>query len=257
LALTDKIQDAINLLVKHEATALNLNPDGYYVAFSGGKDSQVIYELCKMSGVKFNAHFSMTTVDPPELLSFIKIHYKDVAMHRPEKSIFQLIKINRSLPLKQIPFCCRLIKEIHGVNSLVINGVRKQESHRRKDKEATVNHVCIMGQDKLILSLIANWTHSDVWNFIHQHIGYYCELYDQGFNRIGCLFCPNATPKEKQSQLRRYPRFRYAYEKAIQACIDYGNYKEFNGASDVFDWWISGKPKRKWIADRNQGSFEM
>lgn len=252
MALKDKIDQAIDIIRKSEAFALSLSEDGYYLAFSGGKDSQVIYELCKMAGVKFKSHFSLTTVDPPELLSFIKDKYPDVIRHRPKKSMFKLIDINRSLPLRQIPYCCRLIKEIHGVNCLVINGVRKEESSERRNKEAKVAHVCVMGMDKFILSPIADWKQSDVWNFIREYIGHWCELYDQGFERIGCLFCPNATPKTKQIQLRRYPRFRYAYEKAIQKCIDYGNYKGFNDASDVFDWWISKMSKKKWMANKSQ-----
>jgi phosphoadenosine phosphosulfate reductase len=257
MALSDKIQQAIALIQKHENTAIKLNADGYYLAFSGGKDSQVIYELCKMAKVKFKAHFSHTNIDPPELLSFIKKNYPDVVMHKPQKSMFNIIKENRSLPLKQIPYCCRLIKEIHGVNCLVINGIRKQESNDRKNKDATVNHVCIMGQDKFILSPIVDWTHSDVWEFIHKYIGNYCTLYDEGFSRIGCLFCPNATPKIKQIQLRRYPKFRYAFEKAIKNCIEYGNYKDFENEADVFDWWISGIPKDKWMANKNQGKLDM
>jgi phosphoadenosine phosphosulfate reductase len=42
--------------------------EGYYLAFSGGKDSQVIYDLVKKAGVKYDVHFHFTTVDPPELL---------------------------------------------------------------------------------------------------------------------------------------------------------------------------------------------
>lgn len=252
MTLQDKIQSAIALIQKNEKLALSLNSDGYYLAFSGGKDSQVIYELCKMAGVKFKSHFSMTTVDPPEILRYIKDCYPDIEMHRPEKSMFMLIKENRSLPLKQIPYCCRLIKEIHGVNCLVINGVRKQESTRRAKTTSTVNHVCVMGADKFIVSPIADWTKQDVWAFIRKYVGHYCKLYDEGFERIGCLFCPNARPKHKQMQLRRYPRFRYAYEKAIQSCIDYGNYKEFDDCHDVFDWWISGIAKRIWIARKYQ-----
>ena len=47
-------------------------PDGYYVAFSGGKDSQCIYHLCQIAGVKFDAHYAITSVDPPELVRFIR-----------------------------------------------------------------------------------------------------------------------------------------------------------------------------------------
>lgn len=42
--------------------------DGYWLAYSGGKDSTVILALAKMAGVKFEAHYSCTSVDPPELV---------------------------------------------------------------------------------------------------------------------------------------------------------------------------------------------
>lgn len=57
---------AIALLRLHEP------PEGYYLAFSGGKDSCVIKELAKRAGVKFDAHYGNTTIDPPELVRFIK-----------------------------------------------------------------------------------------------------------------------------------------------------------------------------------------
>ena len=56
----DKVQIAMERLRAFEPN------EGYYVAFSGGKDSQVIYHLCKEAGVKMDAHYSLTTVDPPE-----------------------------------------------------------------------------------------------------------------------------------------------------------------------------------------------
>ena len=49
--------------------------EGYYVAFSGGKDSIVVYDLVKRAGVKHDTHFSVTTVDPPEVLQFIRNYY--------------------------------------------------------------------------------------------------------------------------------------------------------------------------------------
>ena len=53
-------------------------PEGYYLAFSGGKDSVVIYDLAIRSGVKFDAHYCVSPIDPPELRQFTKDNYPDV-----------------------------------------------------------------------------------------------------------------------------------------------------------------------------------
>jgi phosphoadenosine phosphosulfate reductase len=80
----DKVQHSIELIRKAEKLALTYNDFGFHLAFSGGKDSQVIYELAKMAGVKFKAYFYKTSVDPRELLSFIRSNYPDVEWVRPE-----------------------------------------------------------------------------------------------------------------------------------------------------------------------------
>lgn len=68
-----KIDDSIRLIRKGEKLALALNPeDGYFVGFSGGKDSQVLLDLVKRAGVKYKAHYNVTTIDPPENVRFIR-----------------------------------------------------------------------------------------------------------------------------------------------------------------------------------------
>lgn len=62
----DKVQTAIDRLRAFEPE------EGYYLAFSGGKDSVVIKAIADMAGVKYDAHYNATTVDPPELVRFIK-----------------------------------------------------------------------------------------------------------------------------------------------------------------------------------------
>ena len=107
----DKIQQSIELLKKAETLALKYNDFGFHLAFSGGKDSQAIYELAKMSGVKFKAYFYKTSVDPKELLSFIRNNYPDVEWIRPKMTMYQLILKKGMLPLRQARFCCEYLKE--------------------------------------------------------------------------------------------------------------------------------------------------
>jgi len=254
--LNDKIKYGIDLLRKYEPMALKMNPDGYNLQFSGGKDSQVIYELCCMAGVKFKANFNCTTADPKEVLRFIHKYYPDVIWHRPEKSMFKLIVENKGLPLRHQRYCCRLIKEIHGAKSVVITGVRKAESRSRKNHKEVI-HQCINGEDKIMIAPILEWSTKEVWQFINQFIGYYCVLYDMGFKRIGCVACPNAYWKTKLKALSVAPRFEYAYKKAIRKCMENGSYEQFEDENEVFDWWIRGISMKQYFANKLQYKIEM
>lgn len=54
MSLIDKIDYSIALMRKAEKLALEYDPVvGFYLAFSGGKDSQAIYHLAQMANVKF------------------------------------------------------------------------------------------------------------------------------------------------------------------------------------------------------------
>lgn len=57
LGVVDKVDIAIRRLKSFEPE------DGYYVAFGGGKDSIVVLDLVKRSGVKYDAHYTITSVD--------------------------------------------------------------------------------------------------------------------------------------------------------------------------------------------------
>ncbi|HET6456314.1 MAG TPA: phosphoadenosine phosphosulfate reductase, partial [Armatimonadota bacterium] len=52
-------------------------PEGYWLAFSGGKDSVVLKALADISGVKYEPHYSVTGIDPPELVRFIRDIHPD------------------------------------------------------------------------------------------------------------------------------------------------------------------------------------
>ena len=92
--LDEKIDRAIEALRHYEAAALRLSEDGYWLAFSGGKDSIVILDLARQAGVAFKAVYNVTTIDPPELVRFIKREHPDVEWNRPR--IPMLLKLSES-----------------------------------------------------------------------------------------------------------------------------------------------------------------
>jgi phosphoadenosine phosphosulfate reductase len=262
MSLQSKIDYSIDLMRKAEPLALSMHPDGFRLAFSGGKDSIVMHRLAEMAGVKFKAHMQITTLDPPELMHYVRSHYPSVELHRPEINFYNLIKKKKSLPTRKQRFCCAYLKEQAGAGMVTLIGIRKEESVRRaKRNEVEVSnhkysasfdqfnienekqHVCLKGKDKLLISPILYWTHADIWTFIHENNMPYCELYDKGYTRIGCMFCPMASVKTKQLDRLRYPGVERTIKKSIQFLIDKYNYtNRYNATADeVFDWWVSNK----------------
>ena len=234
----DKIQVAIERLRTYEPK------HGYWLAFSGGKDSVTILRLAQMAGVKFDAHYNDTTVDPPELVRFIREQHPEVERHRPEMSMFQLIlKVKLWPPMRQQRWCCELLKEGGGVGRIVMTGIRWEESPRRNKRRML--ETCYRDKSKTYFHPIIDWTSAEVWAFIHQEQVPYCSLYDEGFDRLGCILCPmQCNPTNIQKQMDRWPKFTRAYintfERMMIARRERGKTTtlNFQTGQDVFDWWI-------------------
>ena len=256
----NKVDKAIETIQKAESLALKYQDYGFHLAFSGGKDSQVIYELCKIAGVKFHAEMQLTTIDPPEVMRFVRNEYPTVTLKRPEISFYDLIIKRRMLPLKGARYCCQYFKEQAGSGTVTMLGIRKQESIKRaKRNELEINNfkysntldqfnidnknqvVCLNGKDKIMLSPIIDWTLSDVWGFIRGRNINYCELYDRGYHRVGCMFCPMASVKIKRLDRKNYPGVENRIKKSIKyLCDNYGYGDALNCDVDqIFEWWIS------------------
>lgn len=215
--------------------------EGYYLAFSGGKDSCVIKALADIAGVKYDAHYNMTTIDPPEVMQFIKEFHPDVIIDRPERSFFQEL-VKRGFPQRQRRWCCEFLKEHGGDGRFVITGVRWAESYKRSQRKMV--EACYRDSRKHYLNVIVDWTESDVWEFIKGHDIPYCKLYDEGWKRIGCLFCPMSGPRRKM-EVERYPKFRKAFElnfeKLYQKKKSEGktSVDRWSSGKEMFDWWIN------------------
>lgn len=136
--ICDKVEIAIKRIKAFEP------PDGYYVAFSGGKDSQCVYHLAKMAGVKFDAHYNVTSVDPPELVRFIRKNYPDVIFERKHDkngkpvTMWSLIPKKHTPPTRIIRYCCEELKESNGSGRFTITGVRASESINRSLNQGVI-----------------------------------------------------------------------------------------------------------------------
>ena len=267
-ALEHKIAYSIALLRRGEALALRMSPDGYHLAFSGGKDSMVLYHLAKMAGVKFKAHMQVTTIDPPELMQFVRANYPDVVLHRPTINFYDLIVKKQMLPLQHVRYCCAYLKEQAGAGTVTLLGIRAAESTRRAarnelevsghkfsgsldqfNRRSDRSFACVNGKDKIMLSPIFRWSDADVWNLIRGQGLPYCRLYDEGYHRIGCIFCPMASTKIKAKDRMRYPGVEKAIKRSIQQLIDNNGYmNNYQATADeIFNWWVSNTSAKEFF----------
>ena len=271
-SLARKIRYSVDLIRKSEKMALRLDPEnGFYNTFSGGKDSQVLYYLVKLAGVKHKTHMNLTSVDPPEVVRFVRTQYPDVELIRPKMSIYEMAKKKHLLPTMRFRWCCAEFKETSGVGKVTLIGIRKEESARRDKRQEISSMIkgkrvegtfdqwseheekmvaCVGGKDKILVSPIIHWTERDVWEFLNVNGIPHCGLYDQGYTRIGCICCPMSSYRQKIKEIERWPHVKRNWLKTIQWLIDNGYINHnFNDAEIGFRWWISGKSFDKFYAD--------
>jgi phosphoadenosine phosphosulfate reductase len=262
----DKVKIAIDRLRSFEPE------EGYYLCFSGGKDSQCIYHLAEEAGVKFDAHYNITGIDHPELVYFIRENYPNVERHMYKRSMFRLIE-DKGVPTRLKRFCCSELKEHGGEGRICVTGVRWAESNKQKanrkpfeimtskvedkklfndnDEERMMFETC-MQKGKRIVNPIVDWDDEDVWEYIESRGIKYCKLYDEGYDRLGCIGCPLAS--NQAIELERNPKFYDNYLKAIgrfvpkylERCRKKGRKPFLDNAKDWMEWWVyksvNGKP---------------
>ena len=197
--------------------------DGYYLCYSGGKDSDCIRILADLAGVKHEIHHNLTTADAPETVNYVK-SIPNVIIDKPEISMWRLIEKKMTPPTRFTRYCCAELKERGGPGRLKITGVRKNESASRAklgglvkmigkpkrilqmaeefEAEVSQNHLggIILNVDdspsrrlvencyrtaNTMVNPIIEWTDADVWEFLAAHGCKSNPLYSCGRKRVG------------------------------------------------------------------------
>ena len=201
--LQRKIDFAINLL-------RSIPQDGpIELSYSGGKDSDIILQLAKESGIPFEAIYKNTTIDPPGTIAHCKEN--GVTILQPKLSFFQLIE-KHGFPNRWRRFCCKQLKE-YKVYDRAIQGIRRSESTKRAARYKEPERCRVYGKDKVRVYLpILEWTDEDCLEFIKDRkIKCAPRYYDNEGNfhierRLGCIGCPLANMKKRVEQFTQYPK---------------------------------------------------
>lgn len=247
ISLDERVQTSIDMLRYHAPK------DGaYYGCFSGGKDSVVVKELAHLAGVPVTWHYNVTTIDPPELVRFIKRSHPDVVWVRnPKGPFFYRMAEKAEFPTRRVRWCCREYKEQGGRGgATLVMGVRAEESPRRAASWRDVTYW--RTSKSWIVSPILRWSHRDVWGFIHSRKLSYCKLYDNGYDRLGCVGCPMS--RNRKAELEAYPGFKKGWMRAFRLVWEkragtkrrdggewFGSAR-FNSWEELWEWWLSNDP---------------
>lgn len=228
-----KVQFAINLL-------RSIPQDGpIEISYSTGKDSDVILELAKMSGIPFEAIYKNTTIDRPGAIKHAK--EMGVTIITPKKGMLQLIEEN-GWPSRWMRFCCKYLKE-YKVHDRAVLGIRREESVARAKRyhEPEECRIYPKGEKARVYYPILEWTNEDVERFIQER-GIKCHphYYDENGmfhveRRVGCIGCPLQSDKGK-ADFKKYPKMLKAWVKAYKTWLEtHPDTKSAKTFSSVYD----------------------
>lgn len=193
------------------------------IAYSGGKDSDVILQLAKEAGINYRAIYKNTTIDPRGTLQHVRAMGVEVV--HPKRTFLDIIKA-KGFPNRQRRFCCSEIKE-YKIMDICVMGIRREESCKRAKmyKEPTECRKYSKGRVEAVYPIL-DWTLEDVREFIiNRGIQLAPVYYDErgelhADRRLGCIGCPLATKEQRLAELKQYPTLVSAMCKAAEEFLD-------------------------------------
>ena len=226
---------------------------------SGGKDSAIIEWGMKRAGLDYRSTYSNTTIDAPEVVDHLKTHYPHTEWMESGRGHLILDRMveKMNMPTRRGKWCCDEYKNCCSGKSCSMSmkcvGVRISESKRRAGLWKTLTTIQATGEK--ILAPIAYWTDDDVWKLIRGEGLPYCSLYDEGWDRIGCVGCPIPGEARQRKEFARWPEYEVMWREGARRCWERGQtvtnrsgekyyVAKFGSPDALFDWWLTGKKEK-------------
>lgn len=210
--MTQELQKKIDRAVKLIQSAAKIAEEHgqpLEIAYSGGKDSDVILELARMANVNIRPIYKNTTIDPAGTIK----HVKDMGVEILQPKLnFQQIIMKSGFPDRWRRFCCGYLKEYKVLDYAVI-GIRRDESRARSQRyhEPEQCRAYKSGGKVRQYMPILDWSKEDVAQFISER-GIKCHplYYDEQGNfhperRLGCMCCPLQSQRKRLESFKDYP----------------------------------------------------
>lgn len=253
-----KLEDeAINFLNDFQEENKNTKT---ILAYSGGKDSDVLLEISKKSNLSFITNWANTSNETADTYLHVKNRISDIEHNymNPKEGYYQWIKRKKYLiPTRLMRNCCSTYKEGHlgkyydrNSNLLQITGVRKLESVKRSGYIKVMDYdfdVKLRGSSSMpklwkTLAPIVEWSDFDIWIYLFLYKIEFNKQYKYGFERCGCLICPYQSDYTDLLIEYFYPDMWNRWvdkilKNSFESLSVYKNFKY------TFDEWINHKWK--------------